>query len=327
MFRMGDTNDVATGAADFILEGDDEPASGMQELSDGGEESLLEHSFNAPAGWAPASSRAGWGGEAGTGAGAWDLSQGLSQGSSVNIEKAFGAFNGVGNNSVLGGLAYGIPASKSNLVWSGSMMGIGDLANDWQLNNEGDENAGLRMPQGWSAPPPDSFASVGDVGGESQRSGHPDRDKGRGGRNKPRDPKGGGGGGRGGQKSRAVDPSADWSSKSSENGDPDAGANIAARGGRSVGRQQSANAQSRNKRGGERGGRPSSAYAEGLGAVPKLEGADKAMEGEGGSRVGGRSSRGKARGSASRPAMLAVPENIRLAAQDMVKQSQEGPPP
>ena len=322
MFKMGDTNDVATGAADFILEGDDEPASSMQELRDEGEESLLEHSFNAPAGWAPASSRAGWGGETGTGAGAWDLSQGLSQGSSVNIEKAFGAFNGVGNNSVLGGLAYGLPASQSNLVWSGSMMGMGDMPNDWQLNNEGAEHSGLGTPQGWSAPPPDSFASVGDVGCGSRQTGRGDRD-------------GMGGKGRSGkklrgQKNRGMDPAADWSSKTLENGDQAAGAEIAARSGRSGGRQQSANAQSRNKRGGERGARPSSAQAEGSvgggsGAVPKSEGTDKAAPGgEGGSRGNGRSSRGKARGSTSK--MLAVPENIRLAAQDMVKQSQDSTP-
>jgi hypothetical protein len=369
---MEDANDVvAMMAADLI--GDDEPAGSMQGLGDGGDDSLLdESSFNAPAGWASAASREQWSGETSTSS--WSTHV-LGQGPSVNIEKAFVAFNGVGNHGMLGGLSYSIPgAPQSNLVWSGTMMPMGnDVVSDWQMNNH--IGLGSTQPQGWSAPPPDSFQPAGDeddgltaqegeVGGSSRGEGGSGKGQ-RGGKNKQvRDAGKGSGGGRGGGKrgrgGGAVGVQVDTGmtealmSKPAENGaeaqGPAAGAQGGGRGGRGSGgggsgRAQSANTQSRSSRrnGGDKsgkgqaqadgsfagGGSPGAAGAAGsagAGATPKehsnADGGGGEVQsggtgGGGGAGGGMKPARGKARGAGK---MVAVPANIRLAAQDVIKQ-------
>ena len=335
LFKMEDTNDVATGAADFILEGDDEPVSGIQNLNDDGcNDDILDHSsFNTPAGWAPAASREAWGGEQMSGAGAWDT-RALSQGTAVNIEKAFGAFNGVGNNSMLGGLTYSLAGAQSNLVWSGTMMSVGhDVASDWHLSNDEGSDTAQRMalPQGWSAPPPDSFQPAGD----EMSQGHPGRQdglrgdgaagKGQRGRHRQQRDTTKTGGGRGAQHKNRGSPAefagtADFlSNKPAENsqGVDASGANRGSR----AGRPQSANSQSRGKRNAaEKGARAQqqpdgqTSSAAGPGTIPKESSGEKTGVGT----AGGKNARGKARGAGK---VVPVPANIRIAAQDhIVKQ-------
>jgi len=339
MMRMEDTNDVATGAADFILdedeEGDDDQAGDLQGLADGGDDSLHEHaSFDAPAGWASAASREGWGQETSS---SWD-SRALSQGPSVNIEKAFGAFNGVGDNTVLGGLAYSIPTSQSNMVWggSGSMMPMAfDVTSDWHMSRDGDgENAhgvGLAMPQGWAEPPPDSFQQLhaGDEAGDAQgRLGGKHLDS-RGRqkkswkeRKKEKQPPAAGAGTKK-DKSRAPAAAAgDALAAPSAAADaplPNA-AEAASRGsggGRGSGAQSGGGA-SRGRRGGEKAAKAPSA-AEGAagsqGAAPK----EKPEGGEAGGGKPGRKDDGRNRGRERAAKMVAVPATIRLAAEDRVR--------
>jgi hypothetical protein len=323
MFKMEDTNNVATGAADFILEGDDEFADGMgmEDLDDNDGSGVLidDSSFNTPAGWAPAATREAWAGEQNTGSAAWDTNA-LSQGSAVNIEKAFGAFNGMG---------YSLSVAQNNLVWSGTMMGVGhDVGSTWQLNDDGlNSSQRLALPQGWSAPPPDSFQPAGDEDDVAQ--GHGGR---RGGVKGQRTRNGGGRKNRGATAQTAG--AADANSNVSEDVQV-AESQSAPRSGRSGGRAQSGS--TRSKRGGvDKGGKGHSQAeadaaraagggsrravllgaefdAAGPGAGEKEGSSDK-----GGSSSGGRSSRGKMRAAAK---VVAVPANIRQAAQDhIVKQ-------
>jgi len=356
MLKMEDTNKVATGAADFILEGDDEPAN----MHDGGNDSLLDHSsFNAPAGWAPAASRAGWGGGV-AGSAAWDA-HALSQGSSVNIEKAFGAFNGVGNNTMLGGLAYSIPggSSPSNMVWSGAMaMSMGhDVTNDWNSNHDDGLDAAQRassLPQGWAAPPPDSFQPAGE---SSSYTGRPDSSRGDGmggrgqrSRRQPRErdnAKGGGGGrsgrNRGGENANINDGPG---SRTADDGAGTQGGVV--RGGRGIagGKQQSTDKHSGGKRSdhrerGVRGGQVQrqtdgltyalDAMHGGRSGVPSSKPTlpyspseqsavgDMAGGGEGGG--GGKSVRGRpGREQRSSSKIPLVPAHIRQAAHNMARQ-------
>jgi hypothetical protein len=322
MFKMEDTNDVATGAADFILDGDDEG------LCDGGDDALLEHSFNAPVGWAPASSRAGWGGETSSVSGAWDTNA-LGQGSSVNIEKAFGAFNGVGNNSVLGGLASSFPTSQSNLVWSGSMMPMSfDVTSDWQLQNDDTAHRTSGLPQGWAAPPPDSFQPAGDTDSGSRQTVRQDRSEGMGakGRVKPkqqrepretREPRGRGAGQGHKNRGQAADVSSSaalFIVKVAEN-DADTQSESLGRGSRGA-RSQSANAARREAQRSNKGGRPQVPTDVFAGVDMSAAVSTSAPKEQSGGGV--KSARGNARGAAK---IVAVPANIRMAAQEhMVKQ-------
>jgi hypothetical protein len=317
MFKMEDTNNVATGAADFILEGDDEFADsmGMEDLDDHDGSGVLldDSSFNTPAGWAPAATREAWAGEQNAGLAAWDTNA-LSQGSAVNIEKAFGSFNGMG---------YSLSVAQNNLVWSGTMMGVGhDVGNTWQLNDDGlDSSQRLALPQGWSAPPPESFQPAGDEDDVAQLHGGR-----RGGVKGQRTRNGGGRKNRGATAKTAG--AADTNSNVSEDV-PAADLQSAPRGGRSGGRAQSGS--TRSKRGGvDKGGKGHSqaeadaARAAGGGSRRTvLLGAEFDAAGPGAGEKEGSSDknfppRGKMRGAAK---VLAVPANIRQAAQDhIVKQ-------
>ena len=323
MFNVEDTDNVATGAADFILEGDDEPAAGMG-MEDLDDNDGNDSSFNTPAGWAPAASREAWAGDQTSGSAAWDTHT-LSQGSAVNIEKAFGAFNGMGNNSMLGGLAYSLPGAQNNLVWSGTMMGVGhDMGNTWQLNDG--------LPQGWSAPPPDSFQPAGDAddvvqGQGGQQEGQRGGGKGQRSRNRQRDGTRGGSGRSGknrgttAETAGAADANSNVSSNMSEAVQV-ADAQSAPRSGRSGGRAQSGSARSK-RGGGDKSGKGQQADSAagggsnaGAGAAGKEIASDKAAAtAAGGSTSGGKSSRGKMRGAAK---VVAVPANIRQAAQDHI---------
>ena len=351
---MFDTNDVATGAAVSILEGDDELTAGLAGLQPGSgsgtytDPLLDESSFNTPAGWSSEASREGWGVESHA---SWGDSA-LNHGAAVDIGKAFEAFHGVGNSGVFGGMLGGGDSFSSHATpsklggWSG-MMGMNDLSSDLQSNSL----LGAGLQGGWEASPPDTFLPAGEEGGAmatTQRSGKGQR----GGKNRQqRDSanKGGGGGGggggrgngRGGGRSAQAAETAVPAEVAGGNNNANAsgtngeaaveGGQVGGGGGGREKRGGSRNTSGRtSKRGGDKGDKSDKsskpqAEESGGGAStpsgPDSSGGDATASGQSGSKTG----RGRARGG-GKAAAVTVPANIRVAAQNIVKQQRDAAP-
>ena len=352
---MFDTNDVATGAAVSILEGDDELTAGLAGLQPGSgsgtytDPLLDESSFNTPAGWSSEASREGWGVESHA---SWGDSA-LNHGAAVDIGKAFEAFHGVGNSGVFGGMLGGGDSFSSHATpsklggWSG-MMGMNDLSSDLQSNSL----LGAGLQGGWEASPPDTFLPAGEEGGAmatTQRSGKGQR----GGKNRQqRDSanKGGGGGGgggggrgngrgggRGAQAAETAVPAEvaggnNNANASGTNGEAAVeGGQVGGGGGGREKRGGSRNTSGRtSKRGGDKGDKSDKsskpqAEESGGGAStpsgPDSSGGDATASGQAGSKTG----RGRARGG-GKAAAVTVPANIRVAAQNIVKQQRDAAP-
>ena len=347
---MFDTNDVATGAAVSILEGDDELTAGLAGLQPGSgsgtytDPLLDESSFNTPAGWSSEASREGWGVESHA---SWGDSA-LNHGAAVDIGKAFEAFHGVGNSGVFGGMLGGGDSFSSHATpsklggWSG-MMGMNDLSSDLQSN--GLLGAGLQG--GWEASPPDTFLPAGEEGAAistTQRSGKGQR----GGKNRQqRDSanKGGGGGGRGngrggGRGAQAAETAVPAEVAGGNNNANASGTNGEAAveggqgGGGGGGREKRGGSRNTSGRTSKRGGdkidksdKSSKPQAEESGAGASAPsgadsgGGDATASGQAGAKTG----RGRARGG-GKAAAVTVPANIRVAAQNMVKQQRDAAP-
>ena len=174
-----DADNVATGAAISVLQGDDELTAGLAGLQPGGgigvgsgtyTDPLLDaNCFNTPAGWSLEASREGLGMQSSA---SWGDSA-SNHGAAVDIGKSFQAFHGVGSSGVFGGMLGGGDSCASDSAshaapsklggWSGK-MGMSDISSDLQFSSR--LGAGRQGRQGgWEASLPVPFLPAGDEGG------------------------------------------------------------------------------------------------------------------------------------------------------------------